>query len=250
MRGCFTLMAAAMLLPLSVSAGRADVPSEAVQSCPVCTELLEQAQQIDRILRSVSDRESADKAADELKKLFDRMQSLCGQLEKLPVSTPEAARMLSDSMRTLTHIFQSYIPVVERLMEVNAYGSEKLVNVFNLYKVREGYVAERPQEDSTEVLIRQEWSEALEEILYLVRKLNSSEEIRLRLEQIEQKVKKVELCRQSALSAEPMTSREMSERSRVQLDSLHRELSAERSRLHAAGLLTKELEDLLNRCHP
>ena len=102
------MMAAAMLLPLPVTVADAEAPSEELQRCPVCTELLNQARQIDRILRSVSDRESADKAADELKVLFDRMQGVCCQLETLPVSTPEDARMLSDSMRTLTHIFQSY----------------------------------------------------------------------------------------------------------------------------------------------
>lgn len=235
-----------MLLPLPVTVADAEAPSEAVQSCSVCTELLEQSRQIDRILRSVSDRESADKAADELKVLFDRMQGLCGQLETLPVSTPEDARMLSDSMRTLTHIFQSYIPVVERLMEVNAYGSEKLVNVFHLYKVRDGYGTGQPQEESPRVLAWQEVVDSLEVVLYHVRKLNTADAVNQQMPRLREAVQRVEQRWQTARSDE--SHREIPESCRSQMSALYRELRDEMHRLSDSGLLTDELADLLSRC--
>ncbi len=246
MRGCFTLMAAAMLLPLPVTVADAEAPSEELQRCPVCTELLNQARQIDRILRSVSDRESADKAADELKVLFDRMQGLCCQLETLPVSTPEDARMLSDSMRTLTHIFQSYIPVVERLTEVNAYGSEKLVNVFHLYKVRDGYSAGQQQEESPRALAWQEVADSLEVLLYHVRKLNTAEAVNQQMPRLREEVQRVEQRLQTARSDEYL--REIPESCRTQMSALHQELRNEIRRLSDSGLLTDELADLLRRC--
>lgn len=235
-----------MLLPLPVTVADAEAPSEAVQRCPVCTELLEQSRQIDRILRSVSDRESADKAADELKVLFDRMQGLCCQLETLPVSTPEDARMLSDSMRTLTHIFQSYIPVVERLMEVNAYGSEKLVNVFHLYKVRDGYGTGQPQEESPRVLAWQEVIDSLEVVLYHVRKLNSAEAVNQQMPRLREAVQRVEQRLQTARSDE--YHREIPASCRSQMSALHQELRNEIRRLSDSGLLMGELADLLSRC--
>lgn len=247
MRGCFTMMAAAMLLPLSVTAADAEAPSTVVQCCPVCTELLDLSQQIDRILRSVSDRESADKAADELKGLLQRMQNLCVQLETLPVSTPEEARMLSDSMRTLTHIFQSYIPVVERLMEVNAYGSEKLVNVFNLYKVRDGYGAVQSQEESPRVLAWQEVADSLEEVLYHVRKLNTAAEVNQQMPRLREAVQRVEQRLQVTQSEG--YHHEMPASCRTQMSALYQELRTEMTRLSGAGLLTAELADLLKRCH-
>ena len=246
MRGCFTLMAAAMLLPLPVTVADAEAPSEELQRCPVCTELLNQARQIDRILRSVSDRESADRAADELKVLFDRMQGLCCKLETLPVSTPEDARMLSDSMRTLTHIFQSYIPVVERLTEVNAYGSEKLVNVFHLYKVRDGYSAGQQQEESPRVLAWQEVADSLEVLLYHVRKLNTAEAVNQQMPHLREEVQRVEQRLQTARSDE--YHREIPESCRTQMSALHQELRNEIRRLSDSGLLTDELADLLKRC--
>ena len=241
------MMAAAMLLPLSVTAADAEVPSEVVQPCPVCNELLDLSRQIDRILRSVSDRESADKAADELTGLFERMQNLCCQLETLPVSTPEDARMLSDSMRTLTHIFQSYIPIVERLMEVNAYGSEKLVNVFNLYKVRDGYGAGQPQEESPRVLAWQEVADSLEVVLYHVRKLKTAEEVNHQMPRLREAVQRVEQRLQASRSDEYLN--EIPASCRTQMSALYQELRNELSRLSDSGILTDELADLLKRCH-
>lgn len=241
------MMAAAMLHSLPVTVADAEAPSEEVQSSPVCTELLDQARQIDRILRSVSDRESADKAADELKVLLDRMQSLCCQLETLPVSTPEGARMLSESMRTLTHIFQGYIPVVERLMEVNAYGSEMLVNVFHLYKVRDGYGTVRSQEESPCVLAWQELADYLEVVLYHVRKLNTAEDVNQQMPGIHEAVQRLEHRLQTLRS--DGYQREIPDSCRSQMSALYQELRDERRRLSDSGLLTDELADLLNRCH-
>ena len=249
-RGGVILMCALLFtLPL-MAKGESDSAAAAEISTPqsVCDELLVQAQQVDRILRSVSDRESADSAAVVLRQHLDRMQQLCGQLEKMPVENPEEARELAAAMRGLTHVFQGYIPVVERLMEVNAYGSENLVNVFHLYKVREGYRSESNQQDSPGLLSYQEWVEALEYLLYHVRKLRTPEDWETLRPDITEAAARVDRCRKAA---ENTGCEEVSDSFKSvlrQLDSLLRELREEQNRLSAAGLLCGSLAELLDGC--
>ena len=251
MRGGLILMCALLisLPPTAKGEAAAAVQHAVMTSQTVCDELLAEAQHVDRILRSVSDRESADKAAEVLCRHLEQMQQLCAKLEKLPVENPEEARELAASMRSLTHVFQGYIPVVERLMEVNAYGSEKLVSVFHLYKVREGYRSESGHQDSPRLLAHQEWVESLEFLLYHVRKLRKPEDRETLLPEIEQAVARVERCRKNAESAGNEGDADAVKPVRLQLESLFRELRDEQNRLSADGLLRSPLGELLSRCY-
>lgn len=252
MKGGFIVMAA-LMLPLSLIAAPAQTADASAAQAPrtvsICAELLQHAQRVDCLLRSVSDMASADRIADELKALLDAMQRLCLQLENPPVSSAEDARELTASMRSLTHVFQGYIPVVERLMEVNAYGSEKLVSVFHLYKVREGYVTGSRREESPSVLYCQEWTEAMEDVLYMVRKLQTEADIRKVSVNLEHAVNRVEQCREKMGTVQDAALQDVWKTSRLYLESLCRELRDECTRLNAAGLLTEELSALLTRCH-
>lgn len=253
MRGCFTLMASAILfsLPMAADEGKtlaAEHSAQRKSSQDVCDELLVQAQQVERILRSVSDRESADKAAEELRGHLDRMQQLCCHLEKMPMESPEASRQLAASMRSLTHVFQGYIPVVERLMEVNAYGSDSLVNVFNLYKVRDGYRADSSSQESPCLISFQEWADSLEYLLYHVRKLRAAEDIERLWPEIEEAGLRVERCRKAVEAIRSEADADTVEQVSQHLKSLFRELRDEQKRLYDTGILTDSLGELLNRC--
>lgn len=252
MRGGLILMAVMLLTqPFGLGYAADSLPDAAgaVTTRTVCDELLTQAQQVDRLLRSVSDRESADKVAEELSGVLGNMQQLCRRLEMMPVETHEAARELAVSMRSLTHVFQGYMPVVERLMEVNAYGSDKLVNVFHLYKVHEGYRAENPRRESPRLVSYQEWTDALEYLLYHVRKLRSAGELAASRSQIEEAVRRVEHCRRAAESAAEDGDADALSEIRKQLEALRGELRDEQTRLSKSGLLSTELAELLNRCY-
>ncbi len=252
MRGGLILMSVMLLTqPYGVGFAADSLPGAAgaVTTQSVCDELLAQAQQVDRLLRSVSDRESADKAAEALRGVLGNMQQLCRQLEMMPVETHEAARELAASMRSLTHVFQGYMPVVERLMEVNAYGSDKLINVFHLFKVHEGYRTENHRRESPRLISYQEWTDALEYLLYHVRKLRSADELAECRPQIEEAVRRVELCRNAAESAAENGDEDALSEMRRQLETLRGELRDEQTRLSAAGLLSGELAELLNRCY-
>lgn len=252
MRGGMILISA-MLLSLSVgvasaaeSSPRAETP---LTSLAVCDELLAQAQQVGRLLRSVSDRESADNAADELRRALGKMQRLCRRLELAPVENSEEARELAASMRSLTHVFQGYMPVVERLMEVNAYGSEKLVNVFHLYKVHEGYRADSDRQDSPRLEAYQEWADAVEFVLYHVRKLRTADAAAELMPSIRQAGQRAETCRKAAEAEAGAGDSEALQSVRKLLETLRMELQSERIRLRDAGLLNAELADLLDHCY-
>ncbi len=252
MRGGLILMSVILLTqPYGVGFAADSLPGAvgSVTTQAVCDELLTQAQQVDRLLRSVSDRESADKAAEELRGVLGNMQQLCRQLEMMPVETHETARELAASMRSLTHVFQGYMPVVERLMEVNAYGSDKLVNVFHLFKVHEGYRTQNHRQESPRMISYQEWTDALEYLLYHVRKLRSADNLAECEPQIAEAVRRVELCRRAAESAAENGDADALSEIRRQLETLRGELRDEQTRLSAAGLLSGELAELLNRCY-
>ncbi len=243
---------AAMLLPVPFAGVEAvevsQAAAELLTSRAVCEALLEQAQRVDRLLRTVSDRESAEKVAGELGSALDNMQQLCRRLENTPVENPEEARELAASMRSLTHVFQGYMPVVERLMEVNAYGSERLVNVFHLYKVLEGYRTDFPRQDSPRLMAYQEWADAVEFVLYHVRKLRAEADMTVLMPNIREAGARAERCRKEAAAGEGDADCDAIQAVRKHLENLRMELQTERMRLSNAGLLSSELSDLLHHC--
>jgi hypothetical protein len=115
------------LLALPVAVGEVE---SAATPADVCRRMVETTHEIGRLLRTVSDQESGRKVAGELKLLLEYMQRETGRLSQLPISSAEAARELEQAMRDLMHITQGYMPVVQRLNEVNAYGAEELMQLF------------------------------------------------------------------------------------------------------------------------
>ena len=94
----------------------------------ICTRLTNTTVAIEQLLLQVKDKESADAAAPRLKKLQDRVSTLLGWLEHAP-SDPGTGEEIARTFLTTTHITQRCIPVINTLIENQAYGSASLLEV-------------------------------------------------------------------------------------------------------------------------
>lgn len=141
------------------------------QQGAVCRELAARTAAVERQLLSVTDRESADRAASVLETEFAALQTALRGLAEHPQTEEAAQRELAQTMQRLMYITQRYLPVVQRLEEVNAYGSDALITVLHRYKQcsprhEEGTVQETPLERAYT-----DWAEAAEDVLYLLRQV-------------------------------------------------------------------------------
>lgn len=226
-------------------------PAHGVKSpCDICHALLEEAQQVNLILRSVSDRESADKAADALHVRLKKMKELCHQLEVYPI---DDVRELTTSMRSLTHIIQSGLPVIHRLQEVNSYGSEKLVQVFHLYRMPTSLHAVYSEEDAVDVALYLEWGDALEDVAYYLGRIKNETDLAGIADQLPRLTESVESSRKRVEAQQLQDnrqSREISEQLKPAVERCHairRIIQAEQKRLAEAGLLRPKLDEMLRR---
>ena len=149
------------LLALPVAVGQVE---SAATPADVCRRMVETTHEIGRLLRTVSDQESGRKVAGELRPLLEYMHRETARLSQLPIASAEAARELEQAMRDLMHITQGYMPVVQRLNEVNAYGAEELVQLFLFYKMNGSHSLAGDRRDETP-LVRSygEWGDSLDE---------------------------------------------------------------------------------------
>lgn len=254
MRRALMLTGALMLCPMPAAAGGTE-PAATVrveqEPAEICRVLLEEAQQVSRVLRTVSDRESADKAADELNRRLQRMNELCISLEAIRIESEEELRELTTSMRSLTHIIQGSYPVVQRLLEVNAYGSEKLVQAFNTHRVPTSMHSVNDAAETEEVSLHLELGDALEDVLYYLRKVRSEAELPTVIAGLPQSVEWVENCQRQV---EERMGLNTTRNSHAQLmpaiercRTLRRMILAEKERLESAGLWRAALAELVER---
>ncbi|MBR2145406.1 MAG: hypothetical protein IJ956_07680 [Akkermansia sp.] len=223
---------------LPVAVGQVEsAPAASAQE--ICRRLIEESREVDRLLRTVSDRDSGRAAAAELKPRMEYMLRAMEQLGKLPIASPEDARLLEGTMRDLMHITQGYVPVLQRLAEVNAYGADELINLFRYYRMDAGSELTPERRDETPLARSySEWCDSLEDVLYLLRKINSVDSARDNLSALEAAVQKAEQRAaqverlQSGLSPRQVVSE------RVPADRLRRvgdDLRGEIRRLRDAG---------------
>lgn len=93
----------------------------------LCRKLIANAKAIDSLLQRIHDKESADKGAIELERQIQEMRVLLAGLEQLPFDE-ETTNIITEQMATLTHITQAYMPRIQELLELNAYGSQALMD--------------------------------------------------------------------------------------------------------------------------
>lgn len=239
------------LCALPVAVGQVEgVPESPAE---LCRKLVTTSQEVSHLLRMVSDRESGQTAAMELKPRLEFMLKSMEQMSHLPVETAETARLLEDTMRDLMHITQGYVPVLQRLVEVNAYGAEELISLFQFYKMDadKAMVPDR-REETPLVYSYGEWCDSLEDVIYLLRKVDNAEAARQHLPALQSAVEKAEARAaqverlQSGLSPQQVVSE------RVPKNRLRRvgdELRGEIRRLRDAGSYgLSELNAVLVRC--
>lgn len=162
------------LCTLPVAVGQVEVlPETPVE---ICRKLVADAREVSRLLLTVGDRSSGEQAAAQLKPLLEGMHRATGQLSRFPVSSSEEVRQMEQFMRDLMHITQGYMPVVQRLNEVNAYGAEELIELFQFYKLNASCCIEPGHSEDTPLGQKYTaWCDSLDDVLYLLRQVRDAE---------------------------------------------------------------------------
>jgi hypothetical protein len=140
----------------------------------LCSRLIAKAKEIDTLLHSIKDKAGADAAAPKLEQHLYEMQELLAGLEILPFDA-ETTNIITTQMTALTHIFQSYMPLIQELMNKNAYGSDALMAQLRKHNADNDYF-EDPGEDVTEpyAQIYAGMESALNNAVYSLRKTSDA----------------------------------------------------------------------------
>ena len=242
----------ALLCVLPVAVGQV-VPSSENEALEICRKLVNDSWEVDRLLRTVSDRESASAAAQQLRTHMERMRESAERLGRLPLSSAESVRMLEQSMRDLTHVTQGYMPVVQRLSEVNAYGAEELLELFRFYKMAApGSAPARAADETPLVRSYVDWCDSLDDMIYLLRRAQNADtasaiapELASALQKVDARYAQVERLK-SGLSPQQQESEPLPVE---RLLRLRTELRSEVSRLKETGAYgVPALQVLLDDC--
>ncbi len=178
------------LCALPVAVGQAEC---AERASDVCRRLVEKSREVDRLLRTVSDQESGNKVAAELKPLMEYMHREIGHLSQLPIESAEEARVVEQSMRDLMHITQGIMPVVQRLNEVNAYGAEELMQLFRFYKMSTPSSLVSDRRDETPLARSYgEWGDSMDDVVYLLRRVSDAASAAVLMPDIQGAVQRME----------------------------------------------------------
>lgn len=137
-------------------------------------EIVNEARQIDLMLNGVTDKESADRSVRLLEQMLTHMDEHLHELEHFPFRQEQEAELLKSHMATLTHISQSYLSAMQRLAEVNAYGSEPLLALFVRYKVGSEKIKLLQAEDMPHTLLYGELADTLEDAIYTLNRVQNA----------------------------------------------------------------------------
>ena len=242
----------ALLSVLPVAVGQSE-PAPENAALEICRGLVNDSQEVDRLLRTVSDRESGIAAAAQLRTLMERMRQAAEHLGRLPLESTEAARLLVQTMRDLTHVTQGYMPVVQLLTEVNAYGAEELLDLFRFYKMSAPDGAgNRVVDESPLVRSYVDWCDSIDDMLYLLRRVQNPDtaaascaDLRNALQKCGARYAQVERLR-GGLSPQQQESEQVPVE---RLLRLRTELRSEIGRIRAAGCYGEDaLQSLLDAC--
>lgn len=185
---------------------------------------------VERLLRSVSDKESADRAAVGLRTEFEAMKAGLEKLAAKGAENPAEMQELARTMRRLTYMTQAYIPIIKRLDEVNAYGSEELMTVLHLYKQAAGTPVAPPAPDSPVLAAYTDWEDALSDVLYHLRKVQSPATAESSMKPLQESLR----CLQAAhFGVQPFCGVPLSEPEQRELAPLLKQMEKQRAAFHA-----------------
>ncbi len=213
--------------------------------------LVNESREVDRVLRTVSDRESGVAAATELRTRMESLRKGAEQLGRLPLETAEDLRMLEQLMRDLTHVTQGYMPVVQRLTEVNAYGADELISLFVFYKM---IVQTGSTQVSETPLVREYtgWCDSIDDMLYILRRVQDAASASAVVSELSSACSRAERRAEQIEEMQHGLSPQQLESERVpmeRLQTLRAELRMELRRLQSVNCYgVQALQELLQRC--
>ena len=220
----------------------------------LCSRLVEESREVDRLLRTVSDRESGQAVAAALRSKMEYLQQGAGKLSQMPLSGTDSIRQLEQFMRDMMHVTQGYMPVVQRLVEVNAYGSDELLSVFQFYKMSAA-AASNAARSGESLVVRScnEWCDSIDDMLYQLRRVQDSATAQtVAAGELSSLIKRVERLAEDAenqqlgLSPQQLESEPLP---KARLKLLRGELRNEVQRLQNAGCYgASQLSQLLEAC--
>lgn len=255
-----TIVASLLICPAGLwgqyaSAEQAVAVDDAVEPPPASpkmealfAELVADAQHIGQLLNEVTDKESADRVAQELDQRLTHMNTQLHELEQMPLRGRDA-EALKQHMATLTHVCQSTLQAMQRLAEVNAYGSEALMGVFSRYKIGDGKLPTHLQDDDLpHTQLYAELTDAMEDALYCLQRVQDEPGARQAAADLTPTLHKIErICQMLVQLAPPRTDeqREAVRPARERLHTLMSDLKAQCDRLRKAHCYNCEALDLL-----
>lgn len=218
----------------------------------LCETLISEGQQVETLLGSVADKASADVAAERLDQLLASMSHQLRQLQSRPITGDDDVRTIKTHMTSLTHISQMYLTTMKRLYEVEAYGSEKLMEVFRRYGVSVSVNSGVLQaDDLPHTELYNKLSDQLENVLFVLRKTKDDATAAEAMQILQEQATQMERTRHMLTLLDPPRTDEQREAvlpSRERLMHLRKELLTLRSELQASGNSTMaQLMNLLER---
>lgn len=139
-------------------------------------EIVAEAREIERLLNEITDKETAERSAELLEHKLAHMGEQLRALEQLPFRNEQDAEALKAHMATLTHISQGSLTSMQRLAEVNAYGSVKLQALFSHYKIDAERYSLLQAEDMPHTLLYGEMADLLEDITYSLAHMQNAQD--------------------------------------------------------------------------
>lgn len=202
----------------------------------LCPRLLELCRRVGVQLRMVTDRTSADEAAVVLDQHLAEMLKILQMIERIPPQNAAQAQILTTHMGDLTHMAQGYNPVVQRITEVNCYGSDALLQVLSKYKVMSpGNTSSQGTQHIGERLIRlEELGDCAEDALYQLRRIKTREDAIAALRKLSDIVARLSETREQVLALPANISTDQFQAQEAQtrrLRELRNNLQAESERL-------------------
>lgn len=242
--------------PKAVRAKKEVAKKRAYSVDELCQRLQKEAKSIDALLHKVTDKASAEQAAQELQERMDRMNRQLKQLEELP-SDPSTAQTIATQMAALTHITQGFMPTIQRLIEVNAYGSDSLLGILHRYRASQEGGASDEGEDLPQSRLYEEMGDSLGDALYILRKTQDTATAKAAASSVRDALSGIRNVKASLETLGPATAEDQQETVRMareRLQALKDELRRETDRLREAGfyydpdlpLLLQELIELAN----
>ncbi len=177
----------------------------------VCNEVLKDALSVLNLLHRIENRESADQAGGRLDVLFCRIDENLKRLAKLPISDARVSGIMRAEMVALTHIAQDSLRIMQRLTEVGAYGSDKLMDVFAKYKVLQHAEPTIQAEDIPHDQLLNNLADAVDDALYILRKVHDEASARDAANEIDSLLVRIEEARHVLTQLAPPRTEELRE---------------------------------------